>query len=557
MGLINKTHKEYYQSNDLGNYQFTSLDDIVTQFQIAYVGEGKIIPKIKRADIAFHAQRALQELSFDTFKSIKSYQIDVSASLTMPLPHDYVNYAKLTWVDSSGIEHPLYPTSRTSNPFQIRQNDDNSYRFETEGSLVQDGTFDGTVNGAIGGSWTFPTLGDFASAWDGVYTYGTNNKYNVTRLSDKLYWDQGSLEFDHYWFTYAGNYSSHAYAVFQEINLKGVRSVTLKATGESADQQTNSVAGDIADYGILRVGLTSTNPNTGLKDDGSIGWARPPGSIGGGVDLSGTAIDASKTNPFHQAHPSPNTKAASLDLTYLEWNDGSSSEQESDEIDVTNYDRIWVCVQSYVPFQSGSATTFITGSVGGTTAITPTSATYITASTNMIDEIIVLTGDQPSTLQLTNVDGNSSIWNNYKSTTPSENNNDDYKDDTYWPANGERYGLDPQHAQANGSFFIDPRLGKIHFSSNISGKTVILDYISDSLGTDEEMQVHKLAEEAMYKWIAYAILSTSSLQIHQQLAPRFKKEKFAETRKAKLRLSNIKLEELTQILRGKSKWIKH
>ena len=45
--------------------------------------------------------------------------------------------------------------------------------------------------------------------------------------------------------------------------------------------------------------------------------------------------------------------------------------------------------------------------------------------------------------------------------------------------------------------------------------------------------------------------------MQQQLAGRFKKEKFAETRKAKLRLSNIKLEEITQILRGKSKQIKH
>ena len=36
-----------------------------------------------------------------------------------------------------------------------------------------------------------------------------------------------------------------------------------------------------------------------------------------------------------------------------------------------------------------------------------------------------------------------------------------------------------------------------------------------------------------------------------------KKERFAETRKAKLRLSNIKLEELTQVLRGSSKIIKH
>ena len=151
--------------------------------------------------------------------------------------------------------------------------------------------------------------------------------------------------------------------------------------------------------------------------------------------------------------------------------------------------------------------------------------------------------------------GNSDTWNNYKSGTPSENQ-DDYQDDTYWPAEGERYGLDPQHAQANGSFFVDCNTGKIHFSSNMSGKTVVLRYISDGLGTDEEMVVHKFAEEAIYKWIAYGILSTR-INTPEYIINRFKKEKFAETRKAKIRLSNIKIEEIAQIMRGKSKFIKH
>ena len=70
------------------------------------------------------------------------------------------------------------------------------------------------------------------------------------------------------------------------------------------------------------------------------------------------------------------------------------------------------------------------------------------------------------------------------------------------------------------------------------------------------MKVHKFAEEAMYKHIAYAILATKS-KVPEYIVQRFKKERFAETRKAKLRLSNIKLEEITQILRGKSKQIKH
>ena len=60
----------------------------------------------------------------------------------------------------------------------------------------------------------------------------------------------------------------------------------------------------------------------------------------------------------------------------------------------------------------------------------------------------------------------------------------------------------------------------------------------------------------MYKSIAYAIMSTRS-NVPEYIVNRFRKERKAEVRKAKLRLSNIKLEELTQILRGKSKWIKH
>ena len=70
------------------------------------------------------------------------------------------------------------------------------------------------------------------------------------------------------------------------------------------------------------------------------------------------------------------------------------------------------------------------------------------------------------------------------------------------------------------------------------------------------MQVHKFAEEAMYKYISHAILSGKK-NIPEYIVNRFKREKFAAIRNAKLRLSNIKLEEITQILRGKSKWIKH
>jgi len=117
MGLLDDTtQQQYYAEGEYGNYQFTSLSDIISQFIVPYVGEDKIISKIKRTDVAFHAQRALQELSFDTFKSCKTQEITVPDTLQMILPQDYVNYTRIMWVDSAGVKHPLYPTRHTQNP---------------------------------------------------------------------------------------------------------------------------------------------------------------------------------------------------------------------------------------------------------------------------------------------------------------------------------------------------------------------------------------------------------------------------------------------------------
>ena len=134
--------QEYYEGNIHGDYQFVSLKDVVNQFMVAYVGENKLIPKIRKADVLFHAQRSLQELSFDTITSFKSQEIEVPPSLIMALPHDYVNYTRVLTTDSSGIKHPLYPTKHTQNPFEVRQNNDGSYFFTDENEEVVSHTSD-------------------------------------------------------------------------------------------------------------------------------------------------------------------------------------------------------------------------------------------------------------------------------------------------------------------------------------------------------------------------------------------------------------------------------
>ena len=133
MGLLdNQTQQQYQDSGNLGSYQFISLENLIDQFIIAYVGEDKLIQKVNRVDVAFHAQRALQELSFDTFKCTKAQEIEIPSSLKMILPQDYVNYVKLSWHDKAGVERTLYPTSKTSNPKAIKQNADGTYNLSTD-----------------------------------------------------------------------------------------------------------------------------------------------------------------------------------------------------------------------------------------------------------------------------------------------------------------------------------------------------------------------------------------------------------------------------------------
>ena len=131
-----------------------------------------------------------------------------------------------------------------------------------------------------------------------------------------------------------------------------------------------------------------------------------------------------------------------------------------------------------------------------------------------------------------------------------------YNNYGYGGAYGRRYGGDPQYMNFNGTFTINERENKISFSSDLVGMVIVLEYISDGLAYELDTKVPKLAEEAMYAHILHAIISTRSNQ-PEYLVNRLKQERRAKLRNTKIRLSNIKLEEITQVLRGQSKWIKH
>ncbi|OUU64051.1 MAG: hypothetical protein CBC24_08045 [Candidatus Pelagibacter sp. TMED64] len=136
MALAQYTPKEYYNSKNQGYYQFISIDDIISNFLVSYVGDDKIIKSAKRTEIAYHAQRTLQELSYDTIDNVKSIEIEIPPSLSFPLPHDFVSYVRITCLDDNGLERPLKPNNNTTAPTPFLQDQDYNLLYDNQGNVL-------------------------------------------------------------------------------------------------------------------------------------------------------------------------------------------------------------------------------------------------------------------------------------------------------------------------------------------------------------------------------------------------------------------------------------
>jgi hypothetical protein len=122
---------------------------------------------------------------------------------------------------------------------------------------------------------------------------------------------------------------------------------------------------------------------------------------------------------------------------------------------------------------------------------------------------------------------------------------------------GARFGLDASTANSNGTYVINKKEGYVFFSSDLTHKDVVIEYISDGMYdlADSEIKVHKLAEEYLYNALQARILK-SKFGVQEYIVRRVEKQASASLRNTKIRLNSIKAHELTQVLRGRDKWIK-
>ena len=118
-----------------GSYQYVSLANIVTNFQLMYYGNHSLINNEERYKILFHAKRGIQELNYDAFKEIKALELKVTDTLVFTLPSDYVNWVRIS-LYKDGLLRPLTENIQVNSAKSYLQSATGSLSFNADGTVV-------------------------------------------------------------------------------------------------------------------------------------------------------------------------------------------------------------------------------------------------------------------------------------------------------------------------------------------------------------------------------------------------------------------------------------
>lgn len=143
------------------------------------------------------------------------------------------------------------------------------------------------------------------------------------------------------------------------------------------------------------------------------------------------------------------------------------------------------------------------------------------------------------------------------------NNNLDYSEDGFagyifpYQNEGGPFNTNRSKIYKNGSFTIDRERGQIQFSSNVNGRIIVLEYISDGMfqRTDSQIKVHKFAEEALYCYVYWQLIKRR-VGVPRNEKDEAKRDYYNERRLAKRRIQPIRKDDIRQVLNGSGRFIK-
>lgn len=137
------TGYQYYENagnvpegENWGSYQYISLEDIVNNFMLMYVGNDKLINNVQRYNVLFHAKRGIQEINYDALKEIKVLEISICDDLKFILPNDYVNYVRIS-LYKDGVLRPLTENIQTNYSNSYLQDNNCRVLFDQDGNVLE------------------------------------------------------------------------------------------------------------------------------------------------------------------------------------------------------------------------------------------------------------------------------------------------------------------------------------------------------------------------------------------------------------------------------------
>jgi hypothetical protein len=138
MAIQNFTDLDVYYGDESqwGNHQYITLKDLVNDFMFSQTDDS-YLANVDVDLVVYQAKRAVQELYFDVVNEVISIELDLNPSFIIPLPHDYINYVQISWVDLNGKKHPL-AIDRSSNLAQAYLQDNNyDFLYDVDGDILQ------------------------------------------------------------------------------------------------------------------------------------------------------------------------------------------------------------------------------------------------------------------------------------------------------------------------------------------------------------------------------------------------------------------------------------
>ena len=143
--------QEYYEDElNHGSYVYVTLEELVTNFIANYTGDGKILGKPRRSQIIYQFKQGIKKFSINALREVKAVELELGDTLDIILPPDYVNYARISYVNpETGELMVLSVNDKMPLATAYLQDHDAEILFDDNGFILEGTTYFASINDKI------------------------------------------------------------------------------------------------------------------------------------------------------------------------------------------------------------------------------------------------------------------------------------------------------------------------------------------------------------------------------------------------------------------------